>query len=218
MSRLLTLALSATLLACAVCAAPAPLPKPWVTGWDKPVDPLGDCKFHRKGDVLTIEVSGKEHTVWPFSLTAPHLLREVTGDFVAQVRVSGAFEPSSPEALAELRAGLMLMDGRAQLRLERFARSRDGKVYTDCEWAIKRAEGVVIHTRPMHGAPTYFRLEREGESLRGAVSLDGMKWRLLESMKVKLAATLKLGVFAATTSSAPFKPHFDQFKLTLKGR
>jgi hypothetical protein len=40
----------------AVLAAPAPAPRtsgPWFDGWDKPVDPLGDCRFERKGGTDT---------------------------------------------------------------------------------------------------------------------------------------------------------------------
>jgi hypothetical protein len=51
MHRPAALLLSALL---AAFAATAPLPAPkasnvWVTGWDKPVDRFGDCRFDRDG-------------------------------------------------------------------------------------------------------------------------------------------------------------------------
>jgi hypothetical protein len=53
-------------VACAAFAAPAPVYRPkasrvWFTGWDKPVDLTGDCRFHRDGEVLTIAVRGRSH-------------------------------------------------------------------------------------------------------------------------------------------------------------
>ena len=53
MPRLAAVLLCA-LAALAVQATPVPPPKPWVTGWDQPVDPDGDCRFERKGDKVTI--------------------------------------------------------------------------------------------------------------------------------------------------------------------
>src|SRR5207244_1045643 len=113
----------AALLLCALAgaaggllAAPAPFPRPgrarpWTTGWDRTVDPVGDCRFDRKGDRLTITVPGGEHR-----MTAPRLLRDVNGDFVVAVRVGGSFRPT-------VRAGLLLT---AEQTVFRFERSADG--------------------------------------------------------------------------------------------
>jgi hypothetical protein len=49
MSRLAALLLCA-LVTAGMTAAPAPFPKPWITGWYKP---LGEGRFDRKGDKLT---------------------------------------------------------------------------------------------------------------------------------------------------------------------
>ena len=79
-------------------AAPAPVYKPkssrvWFTGWDKPVDPTGGCRFDREGDVLTIAVRGKPPATegGAENPDAPRLLRDVTGDFDMVVRVGGDF-------------------------------------------------------------------------------------------------------------------------------
>src|SRR5690242_1881382 len=86
-SALLLVALAAV----AASGAPAPLPKPpldWVRGWDRPVC-FGRCRFEGKGGRLTMTLprtAGDQ--------TAAYLLRDVEGDFVAQLRVSGTFRPS----------------------------------------------------------------------------------------------------------------------------
>ena len=46
MQRLAAILMSAV-LAVAVWAAPAPTPRHWIVGWDKPVDRLGKCHFAR---------------------------------------------------------------------------------------------------------------------------------------------------------------------------
>ncbi|MFO0845376.1 MAG: hypothetical protein U0797_23835 [Gemmataceae bacterium] len=87
---------TAVLLCCcsllAVTAAPPP-PVMWVTGWDRPVNPHGYCRFDRAGSKLTITVPGDGHEldVRNDRLNAPRLLKDVEGDFAAQVRVTGDF-------------------------------------------------------------------------------------------------------------------------------
>src|SRR5436305_683493 len=105
------------LLAAGVAAAPAPKPRPWVDGWDRPVDWSGDCRFARAGDKLTIAVPGKGPglDVQHGRLHAPHLLRDVKGDFVAQVRVRGDFKPAGEEGYH--RAGLLITDGNLFVRV-----------------------------------------------------------------------------------------------------
>ena len=84
------LLLTTSLLVCSITAAPAP--EPWRAYWEKPVDPLGDCRFDKDWDKLTITVPGIDHVWDKKTSTAPCLLREVEGDFVVQVRVGGNFK------------------------------------------------------------------------------------------------------------------------------
>jgi len=72
-------------------AATSPFPRPgnpWVTGWDKPVDLLGGCRFDRQKDRLAISAPANERDLE----SAARLLREVEGAFVVQVRVGGNFQ------------------------------------------------------------------------------------------------------------------------------
>jgi hypothetical protein len=113
MNRLAAFLLGA-LLAAAVMAAPAPAPKPckmWTAGWGKPVDPLGGCRFEIDGDKLTVTVARKERIfdVWERRQEAPHLLREVEGDFLVEVRVRVRPVPRPDEGCCL--AGLLLVGG-----------------------------------------------------------------------------------------------------------
>ena len=130
--RVLGLLPCTLIVAVAAMAAPAPIyrAKPfllWVTGWNRPVDALGDCRFEKEGDKLTITVPGAGHDFagQVERLTAPHLLRDVEGDFSVEVRVGGQFEHKNPQN-GQLRrgAGLLLSDGD---KLVRFGRVVDQK-------------------------------------------------------------------------------------------
>ncbi|HWG46800.1 MAG TPA: DUF1349 domain-containing protein [Gemmataceae bacterium] len=206
-------------------AAPAPANRPWVTGWDKPVDPDKDCKFTIDKNTLTIEVPGKDHdlAVERGLMNSPRLLRNVEGDFVAQVRVSGTFQPSqnstSRERLPFVGAGLLLMaDDKTYIRLERAALVKGGETKTyanwelrqDGKWVLAGAEAV----QPLEDKLTFLRLERKGDKLLASVSHDGKEWKELNPLEVKLPAKLKIGVSGGGTSMDVFAPRFDQFRLT----
>ena len=97
-----------------------------IPGWGKPVDPDGDCKFSVAGPRLTLSVPGTPHAlvIERNQMNAPRVVREVEGDFVAQVKVVGHF-PRGAEARVEGRrpyhsAGFYLAkDNKSYIRLEK---------------------------------------------------------------------------------------------------
>jgi RNA polymerase sigma factor (sigma-70 family) len=208
--------------------APAKVVGPFEKGWDEPLDPDKDCKFVLDKDALTIEVPGKDHdlAVERPLMNSPRLMRDVEGDFVAQVRVSGAFSPSTdsttPQRVPFVGAGLWLMaDDQTYVRLDRATLRRDGEAKTYASWELRRdgkwelAGDATV--QPLEDKATYLRLERKGDKLLASVSHDGKKWSELSPLELKLPAKLKLGVGAGSTSTEPFKPRFDEFKLTQSG-
>lgn len=215
-----------TVLAAAAFACAAdldPEPNPFKSGWDKPTDPDKDCKFKQDKGGLTIELPGKDHDlgVERKRMNAPRLLRTVEGDFVAEVRVGGAFLPSvgstTTERIPFVGAGLVLMvDDNTYVRLERAA-LRNSEVKTYANWELRR-EGKwelagTTDVLPLTEKHTYLRLQRKGDKLLGSVSEDGKNWTEMNPLEVKLPAKVKLGVAACTTSAEPFAPHFDRFRL-----
>jgi regulation of enolase protein 1 (concanavalin A-like superfamily) len=217
------------LSACIALAAPAPVNRPWVTGWDKPVDPDKDCKFARDKDTLIIEVPGKDHdlAIERNLMNSPRLLRDVEGDFMAEVRVSGTFQPSqnstSNERIPFVGAGLLLMaDEKTYIRLERATLVKGGETKTYANWELRQDGKWVLagaeSVQPLEDKPTYVRLERQGDKLLASVSHDRKEWKELNPLEVKLPAKLKLGVSGGGTSMDVFAPQFDQFQLTQKSR
>jgi hypothetical protein len=226
MHRFAALSLLCALVAGALLAAPAPFPrpvKPWVTDWGSPVDPAGDCRFDRVGDKLTITVPGKDHSldVANGRLHAPHLLREVEGDFVVQVRVGAVRLP--PGRQGSRKAGLLMLLGRGFVTLQRAA------VQSDDEWTAFFLVGARYPTIPDHllvryracwppdSEPAHLRLERRGDWLTLEVSEDGKAWKRARGPfcynGFRAPRRLKVGVVAEATGEASFKATFDQFTL-----
>jgi hypothetical protein len=240
MNRLAAMLLCA-LLAAAVMAAPAPAPRasgPWFDGWDRPVDPRGDCRFERKGDKLTITVPGEGHEldVKKGRLNAPYLLRNIEGDFAAQVRVGADFRHAELVGRGvERGAGLLLVDektilspqGKTFISLQRVAGADDlplpgGEVARFPLCSSEPGLGVRYYTHgPPLGKPAFLRLVRRGEELTMAYSQDGEKWTPTRALRfsggLKLPRKLKVGVYAESTAPGPFKAVFDQFRLTPLG-
>jgi WD40 repeat protein/regulation of enolase protein 1 (concanavalin A-like superfamily) len=192
--------------------------------WDKPVDPDRDCTFQTAGGKLTITVPGKDHDLGAErgQMNAPRLLFDVEGDFTAQVRVSGDFQPSTDATVRGkvpvVGAGLaLLLDDKTYIRLERFGLYREPKYENFGSWELRQNARMTFSrtSPPLTGKETYLRMERRGDQLLGAVSEDGSKWYELKPIEVALPPKLKLGVDALSTSSRPFAPFFEEFQLKL---
>jgi regulation of enolase protein 1 (concanavalin A-like superfamily) len=217
MNRFAALLLFALVVA-VVTAAPAPRPRsetPWVTGWDRPVDPVGDCRFDRHGGKLTITVPGKGHALthfWGGRLLAPRLVRDVEGDFSAQVRVAGDFRPTGEGTFR--RAGLLLKAGDGWMTVQRVNDPSESfwfGVYPDVMDRSVESPGRL-------GPAGFVRIRRRGQDFKLECSPDGKKWAACAcEVLVPLPRKLKVGVLAEATADGTFKAEFDQFKLTPLG-
>jgi hypothetical protein len=185
----------------------------WVSGWDKPIDPLGDCRFDRDGSKLTIIFPGriKASDFEEGRLTAPRLLRDVQGDCAVQVRVTGDFGPANGRdreaacfagGLLTLSAGLVLMDEKQVVFLERrILFEEDQGRRGDGQFRMHRTDFVALSQRSSASGETgggpYLRLERRGDVLLPKSSRDGKEWqRWGKPLRLKLPPKLKVGVIA----------------------
>lgn len=225
--RLILLLLCSSLVAFRLMAAPVPVYRAkafedWLSGWDKPVDPVGGCRFDRERSRLTIRLPkghSREAGLWKGRKDVPHILREIEGDFDVQVRITGEFE--LPEDICghgnPRKVGLMLDAGKTGCFSERSTWMNGQWTHLFSPSYLKPSGettcGCELEPR---GARTYHRLSRRGDRVRMAVSLDGKKWcqlRELEEMSV-LPRVVKVGVFAWKSGPIPFKAVFDEFKFT----
>jgi regulation of enolase protein 1 (concanavalin A-like superfamily) len=196
-------------------AAEVVVAQPSGAGWDPPVDPQRDCQFADGGGKLTITVPGKGHDLAADrgNMSAPRLLRDIEGDFTAQVRVSGDY--AVPDGTPPWRgAGLLLFrDDKNYVRLER-ALGVLGKDRVHAIWQMHR-DGLIASKPDFPALPPgaiFLRMERRGDKLLGAYSEDGTKWTELKLLDIELPRKVKIGV-AAWAAASRFAPMFDQFQL-----
>jgi hypothetical protein len=231
MPRFAVLLLSALVaVAAGVMAAPVPFPRPgrsgpWFDGWDKQV---GKCRFAREGDTLTITVpgAGYELDVVKGPLNAPHLLRDVEGDFIVQVRTGVIKCPGASGAGRTVfrRAALLLVSDNETVKFvsEAFVTGNQSSCLRTIGLLTPTGIGRILRTSPEK--PTCLRLERRGDLLFGSFREDGESWERfavqfgrrkgLDPLQVKLPRKVKIGVLAESTAPGTFKAVFDQFKLT----
>jgi regulation of enolase protein 1 (concanavalin A-like superfamily) len=206
-------------------AAPAPFPAPseaWEAGWDKPV---GDGKFERKGDRLTMTIlggpGGSIDGLPPLPSTLPgggntcYLLREIEGDFLVEVRVGGAFRPKA----GLQRAGLLLTDGKSKVRLECGAGREvvNGLTLEFPSLCIETPVSGGVARSFRDGPPlekaVHLRIARRSDTLTMEYRAAGKEWTRIGEVQVELPQKVKVGVVAESTAGV-FRPVFDQFKLT----
>jgi hypothetical protein len=213
MNRFAALLLFAVVVA-AVAGAPAPRPRPtvpWVTGWDKPI---GDCRFDRRGEKLSITVPGKGLND---QFTRGRLLRDVEGDFAVQVRLGNIGLAAGRNDSRS--AGLLMVDGEngSSVMLQRAVYADPGIVVEG--WIRGGGRGCGIrYDGAGEGSSAYLRLVRTGGRIQLAFSSDGEEWEPLGAPQdVKLSHKVKVGVVAGSSAPGPFKAVFDDFKLTPLG-
>lgn len=197
------------------------------TTWSEQLDPDRDCKFRTGQGWLVIEMPGNDHDLRPEGkkANAPRLLKEVEGDFDAQVRVQVPTKLSEESAAegqpAYVCAGLLLVLDNSLIRFE-FGRSREsgrGTYWVEHNFHAIGRIGSIWGTPPKEVDTFWLRLERRGSRLRSQYGADGERWSTIypnyeRTFFALKKAKVKIGLFAASTSSEPFTPRFDHWKLT----
>lgn len=205
------------------------------TAWSEQIDPDKDCKFVTDKDALSIGIPGKDHDLWPKDkkMNAPRLLKEVEGDFDVQVRVdvTATLSKKSTAAgrAAYVAAGLLIIPGEAHVFRHEFGLSRqfDGVPYYASHLIHKSGNGGYSYwwegsrgwKLPKGLRVVWLRLERRESNgisdLNCMASADGKKWVVTTTHGIGRCPTkVKIGLFAVSTSSEPFSPRFDEWKLS----
>jgi regulation of enolase protein 1 (concanavalin A-like superfamily) len=207
-------------------ALPDDRPAQTIPGWGAATDPDGDCKIRGDGDKLTIEVPATKHdlSVEVGDVSAPRVLREIEGDFIIQVKVTGnvrhAGKRTSDQFLAYHGAGLLIwLDGQTYIRLERaavVAEEEKSVHYVNFELRKGGQRVPAGDNAEIPDRDTYVRLERRGNRICGLVSDDGVRWLVFDPITVELPRTLQVGVAAINTSTEPFKAQFSELEVYKK--
>jgi regulation of enolase protein 1 (concanavalin A-like superfamily) len=199
--------------------------------WGMAIDPDGDCTFRPERSRLCIVVPAKAHILSAEigKTNAPCVLREVNGDFQAEVTVSGPF-PADTRCLVEGRwpyhgAGLLLwQDEKNYVRFERahmhfpngqwrcypgFELRKDGKMARS--W--QQTDGVLDETKP-----AVLRLVRKGGTVTASFSQDGKTWTELPPLQVDLDAKLRLGVHAVQNTPTAYEAILEHLTVVAESR
>lgn len=199
-------------------AFPEDRPPTDVEGWRWIVDPNRDCRIHPDGDRLTIEVPGTLHDLSAEAgdMSAPRVLREIEGDFIAQVKVGGKLthwgDRTSQKFYAYHGGGLLLwQDERNYVRLERAALHREDGVVQYANFELRK-DGERFGSPPVRlpDQDFYLRVERRGGRVCGAVSPDGGQWHYLNPLPVTFPGRIELGVAAINTSTDRLEVTFTE--------
>jgi RNA polymerase sigma factor (sigma-70 family) len=196
-------------------------------GWGEAIDPDGDCSFDLVDGRLTITVPaparpsrGHGLEAEGNMLNAPRVLREIEGDFIADLKVVATFKPAGPSANPRaspfVGAGLLLWnDAGNYFRLERAAIDRNGQLIPYALFEERRDSQLLPPFGGMQlpEGPVVLRLERKGDQISGSVSPDGTNWRSFPPRSVKFPAKLKLGVAAISSSRQPFVVTLEKFRV-----
>jgi hypothetical protein len=201
-------------------------PEPSSLDWGGAIDPDGDCRIERdpQENKLTIFVPGKSHLLSTEigRMNAPRVLREVEGDFDANVRVAGINHPgakASTTAYAPFHgAGILIwQDGANYVRLEIAADLRHGtpRPYINFEY---RKDGALAASSGMKNGDGSNRLkvERRGNEISAAFSPDGAHWTSFPPLLARLSGRLRVGVVAISSSTKPLVVELTGFEVAPK--
>lgn len=190
-------------------------------------DPDQDCEttlVERR--TLRIRIPGKHHSMYGDvgHTNAPRVMRSVSGDFVAQVRVHVQFDPRGAAADQGLPpavgGGLLLTDGETGVVEFRLLQEKIGnnpwRTSTECDVRLPGFEAGNSVPRPLHDAAIILRLTRKQGRLFTEWSDDGKVWNSTKrnGTAAPLNRRLSIGVYAIQNTDKPATVLFDTFQVT----
>jgi regulation of enolase protein 1 (concanavalin A-like superfamily) len=218
--RVALLLLAATCLL-ALTARAGDKPGTKLKGWGEVIDPDRDCRVALDQGKLTVQTPGKAHDFaaelqrW----NAPRIMGDVRGDFIAEVKVSGKFDPSMTSTIEGRRpyngAGLLLVkDDKNHVSLHRGAVYLNNAVRQYLNFELRK-DGELVTSRyevDLEDQDTVLRLERRGSKVFALASTDGLHWKCYDDpIEVDFPEALKLGVEAVNSSDQPFRCALEGF-------
>ncbi len=176
------------------------------------MDPDGDSEFRVDDGKLTIVAPGPVHDLSAEEgrMNASRTACRIEGDFIAQVKVSGNFDPGGrqviPTRVPYHGAGLLLM-GDLQTYVW-FARSALVRNASKKQYVVitSRNQGRVVRSAEpstitfKDNVSVYLRIERRGDLIRGAVAVEPGKWHELAPITLPLPDAEWIGVSGVNVS------------------
>lgn len=200
---------------------------PQIEGWGRAVDPDGDCEIAPTDGGVAIKVPGTAHDFAAEleKQNAPRVLSKVEGDFIVEVKVSGAFQPGATSSIPGRRpyhgAGLLLIKDRDNyISLHRGCVYLDDKLrhYANFELRKDGELTVSLYEVEIPDEDTYLRLERRGDRVFNATSTDGTHWTSYEPITLELPEAVELGIVGISSSEVPLSVRFRDLTVFRKAK
>jgi regulation of enolase protein 1 (concanavalin A-like superfamily) len=187
----------------------------------EPVDPDGDCKFVLDDRVLRIRVPGGCHLLDPCSrlTNAPRAVRDVEGDFTAQVKVR-LFMPAWPTVgTPNFHAGMVVWHDERTYYVVGRTISREGdKAQVGASGAAladgRQQFGWGAGGGGLDAETVIFRAVRTGNTVKLSMCGDGQTWLEAPPATTNFPSKLAVGVYAGHNSGTPFLAEFEDFTVT----
>jgi S1-C subfamily serine protease/regulation of enolase protein 1 (concanavalin A-like superfamily) len=191
------------------------------------IDPGKDCKAERSESKITLDLPAGVHLLSDdFDIkNSPMFLTDVSGDFIATVKVSGAMLPGSDPVKLKNKtlpftfqgAGLVLwQDKENYLRLERTAKSTNGRVTLQAEVLVEVCKGgkTAYHSYVSCPAGALFLVvARIDGNISFMFSSDGKNLRRHPPLPFNFPSRVQIGLTASNASKEPLTAKFEEFVL-----
>ncbi len=148
-------------------------------------DPFDDCSFALSKGLDMRAANGRD--LWYLNLSAPRILRSVSGDFSAQTICI----PVSEEKPC-IGGILLWKDDKNFLRLDRGTRGRYEVSFTGCI----RNRDVIIGRGKLHSESMFLRLERLDYRVDTLCSADGVNWFTVGNVEFPIEDPVEIGLHA----------------------
>ncbi len=197
-----------------------------IKDWGQAIDPEGDCEFKVVDKRLHVIVPGTYHDLHQekgFKVNGPRVQKEVEGDFIVSVRVSGVAPAAPGKELAgkklTYRAGSLLLwiDERNFVRLDRGALGRDGKGFDTVYFHVFK-DGKRIYEKSflMKEGEMTLRIERRGRYVNAA-GIQGKYTQTFAQQVVDWPAKFHVALGAINVSTEPLEVTFDAWRVDRRG-
>lgn len=179
-----------------------------IKGWGQPLDPGRDCQIVADGDALVISLPAtpaQEMRAETGKKNAPRVMRDIEGNHIATVQISGTFEPGTQTA-----GFLLALDDRNFLR---YARSATGAPPVIEYWRAGQLQPIEATLPSIDSDPVWLRYTRRLDKIRAEISTDGQTWTEVASFSIRLSSRLRLGMVATNTAGKPLTARFENFQV-----
>lgn len=199
-----------------------------IEGWGRLEEPAGESKI--VSDKQKLHISAPDMYVDnypPGKVNAPRVLREVSGDFAAEVDVTHLDEAKADSVHKSLgkfstayHSGTLLLrhDDKTFVRFERVSMNTAGQSAYSCDLQIWKDKKRQFHQSfSIENKPLRLRLDRHGEKLTASFSQDqGDSWTKFPEQPLEgFPEKAQVGISMTSNTEQGCKVMFEEFKLEI---